>query len=112
CIIVLGAVIIIYTVVGGLWGVIITDVIQFIVLTAAVIVVVPLAFDHIGGVDVLLLEAPKDFFMPVNEEYSWLFLLAVGVYNGIFIGGNWAYVQRYTSVENPSSAKKVGYLFA
>ncbi|RAV30292.1 sodium transporter [Sinomicrobium soli] len=112
CILALGALIIIYTVVGGLWGVMITDVVQFIVLTGAVLIVVPLAFDSIGGIDTLFRDAPEGFFMPVNEEYSWLFLLAFGVYNGIFIGGNWAYVQRYTSVDSPASAKKVGYLFA
>ncbi|MEX2565704.1 MAG: sodium transporter, partial [Cyclobacteriaceae bacterium] len=32
-------------------------------------------------------------------------------YNTVFIGGNWAYVQRYTSVADTRSAKKVGYLF-
>ena len=112
CILVLGVLIILYTVVGGLWGVMITDVIQFIVLTAAVIIVVPLAFDRIGGVGELFAKAPPDFFNIVNEEYSWLFLLAFAIYNGIFIGGNWAYVQRYTTVESPRSASKVGYLFA
>lgn len=112
CILVLGILIIIYTAVGGLWGVMITDVIQFIVLTGAVLIVVPLAFDKIGGVEELFTHTPPDFFMPVNEEYSWLFLLAFGIYNGIFIGGNWAYVQRYTSVDSPKSARKVGYLFA
>src|SRR5690606_555831 len=86
--------------------------VQFIVLTAAVIIVLPLAFDRIGGVGELFANAPPDFFLPVNEEYSWLFLLAFGVYNGIFIGGNWAYVQRYTTVDSPRSASKVGYLFA
>lgn len=112
CILVLGVLIILYTVVGGLWGVMITDVIQFIVLTAAVIIVVPLAFDRIGGVEAFITRAPTNFFNIVNEEYSWLFLLAFAVYNGIFIGGNWAYVQRYTTVDSPKSAKKVGYLFA
>lgn len=112
CIIVLGILIIIYTVVGGLWAVMITDVLQFIVLTAAIIIVVPLAFDRIGGVEQFFAGVPENFFSPVNEEYSWLFLLAFGIYNGIFIGGNWAYVQRYTSVDTPKAASKVGYLFA
>lgn len=112
CVIILGLLIILYTVVGGLWGAMITDVIQFIVLTAAVIIVVPLAFDRIGGVRELFVQAPPNYFLPVTPEYSWLFLLAFGIYNGIFIGGNWAYVQRYTSVESPKSARKVGYLFA
>src|SRR5690606_5874516 len=112
CIVVLGFLIILYTVVGGLWGAMITDVIQFIVLTAAVIIVVPLAFDRIGGVEGFFAQAPAEYFLPVTQEYSWLFLLAFGIYNGIFIGGNWAYVQRYTSVDSPKSARKVGYLFA
>jgi Na+/proline symporter len=29
----------------------------------------------------------------------------------VFIGGNWAYVQRYTSVKDGKSSSKVGYLF-
>lgn len=112
CIILLGILIIIYTVVGGLWAVMITDVLQFIVLTAAVIIVVPLALDKVGGVDRFLNEMPATFFNITNTEYNWLFLLAFGIYNGIFIGGNWAYVQRYTSVDSPRSARKVGFLFA
>src|SRR5690606_1183245 len=107
-----GILIILYAVVGGLWGVMNTDVVQFIIVAAAVIIAVPLAFDRIGGVNALITNAPPDFFNIVNEEYSWLFLLAFAIYNGIFIGGNWAYVQRYTTVDSPKSASKVGYLFA
>lgn len=33
------------------------------------------------------------------------------LYNLFFLGGNWAYVQRYTSVKTPRDAKKVGLLF-
>lgn len=112
CIIALGVLIIIYTVVGGLWAVMITDVLQFVVLTAVVLIVVPLAFNHVGGVSQFLDKAPEGFFAITAGEYAWVFLLAFGIYNGIFIGGNWAYVQRYTSVDTPKSARKVGYLFA
>lgn len=112
CIIILGILIIIYTVVGGLWAVMITDVLQFVVLTAAVVIVVPLAFEKIGGADRFFNVMPEAFFNLTNSEYSWVFLLAFGIYNGIFIGGNWAYVQRYTSVDTPRSAQKVGFLFA
>src|SRR5699024_8781580 len=112
CILVLGILIILYTVVEGLWGVMITDVIQIIVLTAAVIILLPLAFDCNCSFGVLITNAQPDFFNVVNEEYSWLFRLAFAIYNGIFIGGNWDYVQRYTTVDSPKSASKVGYLFA
>lgn len=112
CIIALGVLIIIYTVVGGLWAVMITDVLQFIVLTAVVIIVVPLAFDKVGGISAFMDNVPEGFFSITGGQYSWVFLLAFGIYNGIFIGGNWAYVQRFTSVDTPGSARKVGYLFA
>lgn len=112
CIIILGLLVILYTVVGGLWAVIITDVLQFVILTAAVIIVLPLALQAAGGWNTFTAEAPAEFFNWFNEEYSIGFLIAFAIYNMIFIGGNWAYVQRYTSVKNARSAKKVGYLFA
>ena len=108
----LGILILIYTSVGGLWAVIVTDVLQFVVLTAVVLIVVPLSFDKIGGIDNFIDKAPDNFFQFVNEEYSPLFLVAFGLYNLFFIAGNWAYVQRYTSVATPKDAKKVGWLFA
>lgn len=111
-IIVLGLVVILYTAVGGLWAVVITDVLQFVILMAAVIIVVPLAFDKAGGVNTFIESAPENFFDLVNAEYSAWFLFAFAVYNMIFIGGNWAYVQRYTTVKSPGDAKKVGYLFS
>ena len=111
-IIVLGLIVILYTAVGGLWAVVITDVLQFVILMAAVVIVVPLAFEKVGGVDGFLERAPENFFDLVNAEYSMWFLFAFAVYNMIFIGGNWAYVQRYTTVKSPGDASKVGYLFS
>lgn len=110
-IIVIGVLILIYTAVGGLWAVIVTDVLQFVVLTAAVLIVVPLSLNKVGGIQSFIDKAPTDFFALVNDEYSWGFMIAFGFYNLFFIAGNWAYVQRYTSVSTPKDAKKVGWLF-
>lgn len=107
----LGILILVYTAVGGLWAVIVTDVLQFVVLTAVVIIIVPLAFDKIGGVDQFIKLSPDNFFNLVNEEYSIAFIIAFGFYNLFFLAGNWAYVQRYTSVATPKDAQKVGWLF-
>jgi solute:Na+ symporter, SSS family len=110
-ILVLGLLILVYTAVGGLWAVIVTDVLQFVVLTAAVLILVPLSFNAIGGIDEFVTGAPEGFFSLVSGEYSWEFVIAFGFYNLFFIAGNWAYVQRYTSVSTPQDAKKVGWLF-
>lgn len=48
-ILLLGAVSILYVTVGGLWAVVVTDVLQFVILTAAVLIVVPLSFQEVGG---------------------------------------------------------------
>ena len=110
-IIILGCLIIAYTAVGGLWAVLVTDVLQFVVLTAAVLLVVPLSFEHIGGVSNFMDKLPQGFAALHNEKYDLLFLFGFFIYNTVFIGGNWAYVQRFTSVNNPISAKKVGLIF-
>lgn len=110
-IIALGILILIYTAVGGLWAVIVTDILQFVVLSAAVLIVVPLSLDKIGGIANFISKAPEGFFALTNSEYTWEFILAFGLYNLFFIAGNWAYIQRFTSVSNPKDAKKVGWLF-
>lgn len=111
CVILLGVLILVYTAVGGLWAVIITDVLQFVILTAAVLIVVPLAIKHAGGLEAFTTKAPTDFFDLINGEYTLGFLFAFAIYNTIYIGGSWAYVQRYTSVASAKAARKVGYLF-
>ncbi len=111
CIIVLGLVIILYTTAGGLWAVIVTDVLQFIILTAAVLIVVPLAFQKADGITAFMQNTPEGFFDLFSGEYTFGFIIAFGLYNLFFISGNWAYVQRYTSVPSKKDARKVGYLF-
>lgn len=111
CILLLGGFCIVYVAAGGLWAVVSTDVLQFIILTAAVLIVVPLSFGRVGGVVNFIESIPATYFNLVNGEYTIGFIVAFGVYNTIFLGGNWAYVQRYASVNSQSSARKVGFLF-
>ena len=112
CIIIIGVIIILYTAAGGLWAVLVTDVVQFIVLAAAVLIVIPIAFEEIGGVTYFIEKTPPDFFNFFNSEYSIVFAGAFFIYQTAYIGGNWAYVQRYTSVKNELESRKVGYLFS
>lgn len=110
-ILVLGVFSMIYVAIGGLRGVVVTDVLQFVILFAAVIIVVPLSFNKIGGVEMLCQQAPAGFFQLFRGEYTPGFIIAFCIYNMFFLGGNWAYVQRYTSVKGEQQAKKVGWLF-
>ena len=110
-IIFIGSIMAIYTAIGGLWAVVVTGVLQFIVLLAAVIIVVPLSLNYTGGMDTFISQAPDGFLKLTAGEYSWGFLAAFGLYNLFFIAGNWAFVQRYTTVATPKDAKKVGWMF-
>lgn len=112
CIIVLGLMVILYTAMGGLWAVLVTDVLQFVILLAAVLILVPLALERTDGFTAFVEKVPADFFNVFNGEFSLGFVLAFTLFHVVFIGGNWAYVQRYTSVRTPGESKKVAYLFA
>jgi SSS family solute:Na+ symporter len=111
CIIGIGILIVVYTAAGGLWAVLVTDVVQFVILTASVLIVLPIAFKQVGGIQAFISNAPDDFFKPFNNEYTFEFMLAFIVYQTVYIGGNWSYVQRYTSVKDQRNSKKVAYTF-
>lgn len=110
--IVLGILMIAYTAVGGLWAVMVTDILQFVILTAAVLLIIPLVFQEAGGFSNFIAKKPEGFFDVVNGEYTWGFIAAFAIYHIFYIGGNWTFVQRYTSVDTPKSASKVAFLFA
>ena len=110
--VIMGVLMISYTAVGGLWAVMVTDILQFVVLTAAVLIILPLVFHEVGGVQHFIKNVPDDFFNLVNGEFTWGFILAFAIYHIFYIGGNWTFVQRYTSVDSPKSASKVAYIFA
>ena len=112
CTIVLGLMMIAYTAIGGLWAVMVTDILQFVVLTASVLLVLPLALHSAGGWTNVVSKLPPDFFNFLNGDYSFGFIFAFALYSITFIGGNWTFVQRYTSVDSPKAAKKVALLFA
>lgn len=107
----LGAFSMVYVALGGLRGVVVTDVLQFVILFAAVVIAVPLAFDKIGGVGTFFEKVPEGFFELFEGEYTPGFVIAFAVYNMFFLGGNWAYVQRYTSVKTERDSRKTGWLF-
>lgn len=112
CILLLGGISILYVTIGGLWAVIVTDVLQFVILTAAVLIVVPLSIHRIGKVSEVIENLPNNFFNAFNADYTVVFIVAFCLYNFFFLGGNWSYIQRYTTVRTAGDSRKVGMLFA
>jgi solute:Na+ symporter, SSS family len=109
---ILGFIVILYTSLGGLWAVVVTDTLQFVILTAAAIIVVPLSLAKVGGIHQFLNLLPSEgFFNFTNHEYTWSFLIGFGLYNFFYLSGQWGFVQRYTSVATAKDSRKVGWMF-
>lgn len=96
---------------GGLWAVLVTDVLQFIVLFVSVIFVVPLILVKAGGWIRFLETAPEGFLSPVSGDYTWWFLTGWIIVHYFKIGGEWGFVQRYTCVRSPDDARRAANLF-
>ncbi len=111
-ILVFGAVVVIYTMIGGLWAVLMTDVIQFIVLNLAVIFVIPLILADIGGFGTFTANLPEGFLSPTSgPKYTWIFLFGWVAIHYFMIGAEFAFVQRYLCVPTPRDARRGSVLF-
>lgn len=118
-IVLVGTVMVVYSVIGGLWAAVISDSVQAIIVTIMTFIIFPVAFFYLGdgngfmaGVKRLLAEAPDGFLRLSGDTAKPLFLLAyfVNVMLGYNVG--WALVQRYSSVADERDTKKMALLCA
>ncbi len=100
-----------YTMIGGLWAVLMTDTLQFIILNLAVLFVIPLSLSRAGGVANVLEKMPDGFLSATSDQYTFLFLAGWVVIHYFMIGAEWAFVQRYLCVPSPKDARKSAFLF-
>lgn len=96
---------------GGLWAVLMTDVLQFVILTSSVVFVVPLILNKAGGWHEFIAQTPEGFTSPVAADFTWWFLVGWVIIHFFKIGGEWAFVQRYTCVPTAKDAKKAAFIF-
>jgi len=111
-IVLIGVIVIAYTYSGGLWAVNITDFVQFVILIAITVVVLPLSLDLVDGVGGLLQNLPPITWehtyngVYYNEHYVVGILMVTTI--GIAAGG----AQRFYSVVDEKSAVKVSRMAA
>ncbi len=108
-IIVCGTIMLTYTLLGGLWAVMITDAVQFVIMGAAVLVMVPLVLLKVGGISPIFQGAPEGYWNLTTEGYSFWWLLPFTLMQFLVYTTKWPIVQRYYSVETDQDARKVGY---
>lgn len=113
-ILVSGMVTIIYVTFGGLWGVIITDLIQFIVQVLGGIVMFVLVVNRLGGIHSITdvwNQLPKEHGQLFNNPYTSGFAAAMlFIYFFSYNGGIWSLATRYISSPNEREASKAAGL--
>jgi len=107
-----GTIMLAYTLLGGLWAVMITDFIQFVVMAVAVLVLAPLATAKAGGIMTVLESLPEGYGSVTNSGYSWPWLLSFSVILALTYATKWPYVQRYYAARSDKDARRVGYTVA
>ncbi|MDP6775133.1 MAG: hypothetical protein QGI83_00045 [Candidatus Latescibacteria bacterium] len=105
----MAAVILLYTYLGGLWAVTVTDVVQFVILLSITLVVMPLSVKAAGGLAAVLDSVPP---------FQWNFAFRGLTYNVHFLVGivllqdvgalSIHSAQRYYSVLDERAALRVG----
>ena len=107
CIAFVGIIMILYTMLGGQWAVLVTDFIQFTILSLAVLFLFPLAIYAVGGFGALIAKSPEGFFRLLSPPYGSFDWVMFAVIIVISYNATWALVQKYNCVATESDARKV-----
>lgn len=107
-VLIFSVVVIIYTILGGMWSVAFTDVIQFVLMLGGALILLPLAMNAVGWFPGMQSKLPEGALTLVKETgtYNWKFILAI-----FLLGIEWACVdqgllQRAFGAESTRSVAK------
>lgn len=109
-IVVCGIIVLIYSMMGGLWAVVVADFLQAVILMPFCLVLVGAALLRVGGLSGLYHSLPPQMVsLHLPRDYGWVYVVAWTLM--VSVGYNTAMMaQRYFSVDNERSAKKVAVL--
>jgi SSS family transporter len=105
-----GLITLLYTVAGGLWAVVITVFVQFVLVSTAIFMLLPLAWRSAGSWQHFISAVPPDFLRPAHPPYTWEYVGAFLILSGLSLAGNWSLIQRFYSARNDRAARGVGWL--
>lgn len=107
-IVVSGAIVTLFNIIGGIWTVTIMSTVQFVILVLITGVLLPVSLDQVGGIGALYERIPEkmSFFNGPKGAFFWLavyYLMTMIKYNE-----NWTFIQKFFCVRDERAAKKVG----
>ena len=118
-ILIVGTVMVLYTVIGGLWAAVLSDAVQSVIIAVMTVIIFPVSYLHLGGeggwsagVQRLLDEVPEGYFSLQGTSADPWFLLGYAI--NCLLGYNvaWHLAQRYYSVPDERGARKMALLCA
>jgi len=118
-ILVVGMVMVLYTVIGGLWAAVLSDAVQSIIIVVMTVIIFPVSYLYLGeggglvaGFERLWNEVPEGFFSLQGSSADPWFL--IGYMINCLLGYNvaWHLAQRYYSVPDERGARKMAMLCA
>jgi Na+/proline symporter len=108
----IGLVTLLYTVLGGLWAVVITDFVQFVLVSTGILLLAPLALHAAGGWHHVAAVLPREFFLPVRKPYTWGYVASFLLLTTLSYAGNWSLIQRFYSARSDRAARGIGWTAA
>jgi SSS family solute:Na+ symporter len=102
-----GGVVVVYTVLGGMWSITLTDIVQFVIMTVGIfLVLLPLGLGETGGFDGLREALPGSYFEIGSIGGGTIFTYFLIYFFGIIIGQDiW---QRVFTARSPQVARYAG----
>jgi len=111
-IVICGVVMVAYTFLGGLWALVVTDYVQFLMKALAILLLFPLAVISAGGWGPAFANLPPGFFNVSGGPYGWTYIGGFMVLMMISYNASWSLAQKYYAVRDEKDASKAAYCAA
>ena len=114
-----GVVMILYTVIGGLWAAVLSDAVQGVIILVTSVLIFPVTFRYLGGGEgigaglaKMVQDVPAEMLTVQGQAAQPWFLFSYAI--NVLLGYNvaWWQVQRYQSVPDEKGARKMALLCA
>src|SRR5512139_1960100 len=111
--VVVGLIMIVYSILGGQWAVLVTDFFQFVILCLAVLAFFVLCLAAVGGFSGFFSgiratpDMPPGFLHPISPPYDLFYWIMFAFITFLSYNASWGLVQKYNCVATEKDAGKV-----
>jgi SSS family solute:Na+ symporter len=112
-ILIVGTIMVLFSVLGGQWAVLVVDFFQFMILGLAVVIFFIMALSAVGGFTGLVStihaspDIPKTFLHPIAPPYDIFYWIMFACVTFLSYNASWGLVQKYNCVATEKDAQKV-----